>query len=153
MLHRICYRYTSGHFVKEVFLIIYSCVNVPPSSQVTDKDTERLSAFFSRNTYISGKYADEDSFSKLDTHIQSLPGGTEANRLFYLALPPTVYHDVSKNIRTCCMSTKSVHFSCQLLLCHTVNSFHRSMQSPKPSPFVMSVKVVLLHLRFPSNKM
>ncbi|KAF3860717.1 hypothetical protein F7725_000972 [Dissostichus mawsoni] len=58
------------------------------------------------NTYISGKYADEDSFSKLDTHIQSLPGGTEANRLFYLALPPTVYHDVSKNIRTCCMSKK-----------------------------------------------
>ncbi|KAJ4934400.1 hypothetical protein JOQ06_007195, partial [Pogonophryne albipinna] len=74
--------------------------------KVTDKDAERLSAFFSRNTYISGKYADEDSFSKLDTHIQSLPGGTEANRLFYLALPPTVYHDVSKNIRTCCMSTK-----------------------------------------------
>ncbi|KAI9516204.1 glucose-6-phosphate 1-dehydrogenase [Dissostichus eleginoides] len=74
--------------------------------KVTDKDADRLSAFFSRNTYISGKYADEDSFSKLDTHIQSLPGGTEANRLFYLALPPTVYHDVSKNIRTCCMSKK-----------------------------------------------
>ena len=79
-----------------------------PLTQVTDTETERLSAFFSRNTYISGKYADEDSFTKLNTHILSLPGGPEANRLFYLALPPTVYHDVTKNIRHCCMSTKSV---------------------------------------------
>uniref|UniRef100_A0A8C4IPG8 glucose-6-phosphate dehydrogenase (NADP(+)) n=1 Tax=Dicentrarchus labrax TaxID=13489 RepID=A0A8C4IPG8_DICLA len=80
-----------------------------PYMKVTDTETERLSAFFSRNTYISGKYADDSSFSKLNTHILSLPGGPEANRLFYLALPPTVYHDVSKNIRHCCMSTKSVH--------------------------------------------
>ncbi|XP_051279983.1 glucose-6-phosphate 1-dehydrogenase isoform X2 [Dicentrarchus labrax] len=77
-----------------------------PYMKVTDTETERLSAFFSRNTYISGKYADDSSFSKLNTHILSLPGGPEANRLFYLALPPTVYHDVSKNIRHCCMSTK-----------------------------------------------
>uniref|UniRef100_A0A8C9Z121 glucose-6-phosphate dehydrogenase (NADP(+)) n=1 Tax=Sander lucioperca TaxID=283035 RepID=A0A8C9Z121_SANLU len=79
-----------------------------PYLKVTDKEAERLSAFFSRNSYISGKYADESSFSKLNTHILSLPGGPEANRLFYLALPPTVYHDVTKNIKHCCMSTKSV---------------------------------------------
>ncbi|XP_044068523.1 glucose-6-phosphate 1-dehydrogenase isoform X2 [Siniperca chuatsi] len=77
-----------------------------PYLKVTDTEAERLSAFFSRNTYISGKYGDESSFSKLNTHILSLPGGTEANRLFYLALPPTVYHDVSKNIKHYCMSTK-----------------------------------------------
>ncbi|XP_078111575.1 glucose-6-phosphate 1-dehydrogenase isoform X1 [Sander vitreus] len=77
-----------------------------PYLKVTDKEAERLSAFFSRNSYISGKYADESSFSKLNTHILSLPGGPEANRLFYLALPPTVYHDVTKNIKHCCMSTK-----------------------------------------------
>ncbi|CAB1453100.1 unnamed protein product [Pleuronectes platessa] len=77
-----------------------------PYLKVTNTDAERLSAFFSRNTYISGKYVDESSFSKLNTHIQSLPGGTAANRLFYLALPPTVYHDVTKNIKHHCMSTK-----------------------------------------------
>uniref|UniRef100_A0A3Q3WUX4 Glucose-6-phosphate 1-dehydrogenase n=1 Tax=Mola mola TaxID=94237 RepID=A0A3Q3WUX4_MOLML len=48
----------------------------------------------------------DSSFSKLNTHILSLPGGSVANRLFYLALPPTVYHDVTKNIKHCCMSTK-----------------------------------------------
>ncbi|XP_036959415.1 glucose-6-phosphate 1-dehydrogenase isoform X2 [Acanthopagrus latus] len=77
-----------------------------PYLKVTDTETDRLSAFFSRNTYISGKYADETSFTKLNEHILSLPGGTEANRLFYLALPPTVYHDVTKNIKQCCMATK-----------------------------------------------
>lgn len=87
-------------------------------TQVTDTDAERLSVFFSRNTYISGKYGDKNSFSNLNTHILTLPGGAEANRLFYLALPPTVYHDVTKNIRHQCMSTKSVDTI--LLLNHIV---------------------------------
>lgn len=78
-------------------------------AQVADTEVDRLSAFFGRNTYVSGKYVDGDSFSKLNTHIESLPGGPGANRLFYLALPPTVYHDVTKNIKHHCMSTKSVH--------------------------------------------
>uniref|UniRef100_A0A673JXL7 glucose-6-phosphate dehydrogenase (NADP(+)) n=1 Tax=Sinocyclocheilus rhinocerous TaxID=307959 RepID=A0A673JXL7_9TELE len=67
---------------------------------------ERLAAFFSRNSYISGKYVDESSFANLNTHLLSLPGGAQANRLFYLALPPSVYHDVTKNIKHQCMSTK-----------------------------------------------
>uniref|UniRef100_A0A3P8X4J1 glucose-6-phosphate dehydrogenase (NADP(+)) n=1 Tax=Cynoglossus semilaevis TaxID=244447 RepID=A0A3P8X4J1_CYNSE len=74
--------------------------------KATDTEAERLSAFFSRNTYISGKYDDEGSFVKLNSHVLSLPGGAEANRLFYLALPPTVYHDVTKNISLHCMSSK-----------------------------------------------
>lgn len=77
-----------------------------PYLKVSDSEAERLAAFFRRNTYISGKYADESSFSTLNTHLLSLPGGHEANRLFYLALPPTVYHDVTRNIKHQCMSTK-----------------------------------------------
>ncbi|XP_063320371.1 glucose-6-phosphate 1-dehydrogenase [Pelmatolapia mariae] len=77
-----------------------------PYLKVADTEVDRLSTFFGRNTYVSGKYADGDSFSKLNTHIESLPGGLGANRLFYLALPPTVYHDVTKNIKHHCMSTK-----------------------------------------------
>ena len=74
--------------------------------QTVGSEAEKLKEFFSRNTYISGRYAEEDSFAKLHTHIQTLPGGVDANRLFYMALPPTVYHDVSKNIKHHCMSTK-----------------------------------------------
>lgn len=92
-------------------LTISVCVCVHTASvfsslQAVDSEAERLAAFFSRNSYISGKYVDESSFANLNTHLLSLPGGAEANRLFYLALPPSVYHDVTKNIKHQCMSTK-----------------------------------------------
>ncbi|XP_051912905.1 glucose-6-phosphate 1-dehydrogenase-like [Hippocampus zosterae] len=77
-----------------------------PYMKVTDGEGERLSTFFSRNSYLSGRYDDAGSFRKLDTHVSSLPGGAEANRLFYLALPPTVYHHVCTNISGHCMSPK-----------------------------------------------
>ncbi|KAK7131971.1 hypothetical protein R3I93_018507 [Phoxinus phoxinus] len=77
-----------------------------PYMKAVDSEAERLAAFFSRNSYISGKYVEESSFANLNTHLLSLPGGAEANRLFYLALPPSVYHDVTKNIKHQCMSTK-----------------------------------------------
>ncbi|CAB1336231.1 unnamed protein product [Coregonus sp. 'balchen'] len=76
-----------------------------PYMKVADSEAERLSVFFSRNSYVSGKYTEESAFSNLHTHLLSLPGGSEANRLFYLALPPSVYHDVTKNIKHHCMST------------------------------------------------
>lgn len=79
--------------------------------QVTDEDSASLSAFFSKNSYLSGRYNDGSSFDKLNIHLSSLPGGADANRVFYLALPPTVYHHVSTNIRTHCMSHKSVSVS------------------------------------------
>ncbi|KAM9431422.1 glucose-6-phosphate 1-dehydrogenase isoform 2-T3 [Salvelinus alpinus] len=77
-----------------------------PYLKVADSEAERLSVFFSRNSYVSGKYTEESAFSNLHTHLLSLPGGGEANRLFYLALPPSIYHDVTKNIKHHCMSTK-----------------------------------------------
>ncbi|XP_034732917.1 glucose-6-phosphate 1-dehydrogenase-like [Etheostoma cragini] len=77
-----------------------------PHMKVTVEESERLSAFFSKNSYLSGWYDDDGSFAQLAAHLLSLPGGADANRLFYLALPPTVYNFVSKNIRTHCMSRK-----------------------------------------------
>ncbi|KAM8864247.1 glucose-6-phosphate 1-dehydrogenase-like isoform 2-T2 [Spinachia spinachia] len=77
-----------------------------PHMKVTDKDIECLSAFFSKNSYLSGKYDDGSSFTQLDSHLSSLPGAAEAKRLFYLALPATVYQHVSTNIRDYCMSRK-----------------------------------------------
>ncbi|XP_070696035.1 glucose-6-phosphate 1-dehydrogenase-like isoform X2 [Pempheris klunzingeri] len=77
-----------------------------PHMKITDEESESLSAFFSKNSYLRGSYDDDSSFTELSAHLSSLPGGADANRLFYLALPPTVYHDVSTNIRTHCMSHK-----------------------------------------------
>uniref|UniRef100_A0A8C3GBI0 glucose-6-phosphate dehydrogenase (NADP(+)) n=1 Tax=Cyclopterus lumpus TaxID=8103 RepID=A0A8C3GBI0_CYCLU len=77
-----------------------------PHMKVTDEDSECLSAFFSKNSYLSGMYDDDSSFTQLDAHLSSLPRGADANRLFYLALPPTVYQHVSTNINTHCMSRR-----------------------------------------------
>ncbi|XP_069065382.1 glucose-6-phosphate 1-dehydrogenase isoform X1 [Pleurodeles waltl] len=75
-----------------------------PNFKVTAADQQKLDQFFDRNSYISGQYNDQTSFEKLNTHINSLPNGKIANRLFYLALPPSVYEDVTRNIRLTCMS-------------------------------------------------
>ncbi|XP_069544964.1 glucose-6-phosphate 1-dehydrogenase-like isoform X1 [Brachyistius frenatus] len=77
-----------------------------PHMKVTDEERDCLSVFFSRNSYLSGRYDDSSSFDQLDSHLSSLPGGADGNRLFYLALPPSVYHHVSTNIRNHCMSSK-----------------------------------------------
>lgn len=87
---------------------VFSGIIVQHFPQVTDEESECLSAFFSKNSYLRGRYDDDSSFSQLNAHLSSLPGGADANRLFYLALPPTVYHHVSANIRTHGMSRKSV---------------------------------------------
>lgn len=108
--------------VSKIFSYAHVFVNALTSSpQAADSEADRLSTFFSRNTYVSGKYSEESSFSALHTHLLTLPGGAEANRLFYLALPPTVYHDVTKNIKHHCMCSKLVHNSLiQYVYMHTI---------------------------------
>ncbi|XP_068185396.1 glucose-6-phosphate 1-dehydrogenase-like isoform X2 [Antennarius striatus] len=77
-----------------------------PHMKVKEEEGEHLSAFFSKNSYIRGQYDDGSSFARLNSHLSSLPGGDGTNRLFYLALPPTVYHHVTTNVRAHCMSSK-----------------------------------------------
>ncbi|KAJ0036818.1 hypothetical protein NQD34_005495 [Periophthalmus magnuspinnatus] len=75
-----------------------------PYMKITDEESDCLEAFFRKNSYVSGRYDDAISFNQLNAHLLSLPDGAEANRLFYLALPPTVYQSVTTNIRTHCIS-------------------------------------------------
>lgn len=87
---------------------VFSGIIVQHFPQVTDEESECLSAFFGKNSYLRGRYDDDNCFAQLSAHLSSLPGGADASRLFYLALPPTVYREVSTNIRAHCMSHKSV---------------------------------------------
>lgn len=89
-------------------LIVRSQTLLEIYPQVTNEQNEFLSMFFSKNSYVRGRYDDSSSFAELSHHLSSLPGGSDANRLFYLALPPTVYQQVSTNINTQCMSDKCV---------------------------------------------
>jgi len=73
---------------------------------------EKIDDFKKVCTYVSGGYEDDPSFQKLNTHIESIEKGyksAEANRLFYLALPPSVFIPVTKHLRQNCYSTKGVN--------------------------------------------
>nr|KAF6359758.1 glucose-6-phosphate dehydrogenase [Myotis myotis] len=75
-----------------------------PFFKATPEEKARLEEFFARNSYVSGQYDQAASYEHLNDHINTLCQGSQANRLFYLALPPTVYEAVTKNIRETCMS-------------------------------------------------
>ncbi|KAF6161397.1 hypothetical protein GIB67_009276 [Kingdonia uniflora] len=70
---------------------------------------EDLSKFLQLIKYVNGSYDGEEGFRLLDKEIseheisKNSHGGT-SRRLFYLALPPSVYPSVSKMIRNYCMN-------------------------------------------------
>ncbi|XP_066063350.1 glucose-6-phosphate 1-dehydrogenase-like [Chamaea fasciata] len=74
-----------------------------PYLKVTPEDGPRLAAFLSLQSFVRGQYGDEASFRALDAHLRGLPGGDHAHRLFYLALPPSVYTPVTQHLRALCM--------------------------------------------------
>ncbi|ELK33021.1 Glucose-6-phosphate 1-dehydrogenase [Myotis davidii] len=75
-----------------------------PFFKASPEEKAELEAFFARHSYVSGQYEQAASYEHLDGHINALCQGSQANRLCYLALPPTVYEAVTTNIRETCMS-------------------------------------------------
>ncbi|KAG4927104.1 hypothetical protein JHK85_053590 [Glycine max] len=80
-----------------------------PSKDFSPEQLEEVSKFLHLIKYVSGSYDSEDSFCNLDKEISEhelLKNSTEGSsrRLFYLALPPSVYPSVCKMIKTCCMN-------------------------------------------------
>ena len=77
--------------------------NIWRNVQVAQDDKKKLDEFFAVNSYVQGSYDTAADFKKLDGEIMKLakPG---ANRLFYLALPPSTYESVATMIKATCMS-------------------------------------------------
>ncbi|KAF7790827.1 hypothetical protein EIP86_001784 [Pleurotus ostreatoroseus] len=74
----------------------------------SDEDKTKLDQFKAAATYISGGYEDDESFQKLNDHIKELESqfqGNERNRLFYLALPPSVFIPVAAHLKGNCYTT------------------------------------------------
>ncbi len=72
--------------------------------QVKDDEVSKLEAFWGVNTYVKGSYTERDAFENLNSEIKRIEEGRTGNRLFYLALPPSVFAPVTSNIKGCCMS-------------------------------------------------
>jgi glucose-6-phosphate 1-dehydrogenase len=88
------------------------------------KDLERqLDEFCGLCSYVSGQYDRDDSFYALDSHLKELEKGKkEAHRLFYMALPPSVFTIVSQHLKRCCYPTKGI---ARVIVSRFVESLHR----------------------------
>ncbi|XP_066284918.1 glucose-6-phosphate 1-dehydrogenase-like isoform X3 [Branchiostoma lanceolatum] len=71
--------------------------------KLQDDEKDKFEEFWKMNSYVKGSYTERTDFEHLNQEINTLPKGDLAHRLFYLALPPTVFKDVSSNVRLCCM--------------------------------------------------
>lgn len=69
-------------------------------------EEERFDEFWNINYYISGNYDSRTDFEKLNQELSTHEKTPIANRIFYLALPPTVFEPVTVHIRNACMAPK-----------------------------------------------
>jgi glucose-6-phosphate 1-dehydrogenase len=56
---------------------------------------DRMTEFLSRCTYVSGQYDSRDAFLDLYQVMRSVEGDTPPNRMYYLAIPPSVFLEVA----------------------------------------------------------
>lgn len=70
---------------------------------------QQLDEFCSFCTYISGQYDQDESFINLRKHLEELEQGRkETHRVFYMALPPSVFITVSQHLKRNCYPTKGI---------------------------------------------
>lgn len=70
----------------------------------TDEDAKKVEEFKEISSYVSGQYDTDDGFIELRKHIEELEKGPvseglKRDRLFYLALPPSVFGQVAAHLK------------------------------------------------------
>jgi glucose-6-phosphate 1-dehydrogenase len=69
----------------------------------TKEIEEQLNSFCELCTYVSGQYDQDESFVNLTKHLEEIESGhKEQNRIFYMALPPSVFITVSDQLKRNC---------------------------------------------------
>jgi len=66
-------------------------------------EEEMLEQFWTSNFYVAGSYDTQRDFEMLNQEMSGVEKG-HANRLFYLALPPSVFKPVTSMLKAACMS-------------------------------------------------
>lgn len=85
---------------------VRSYIKVP-----TKEIEEQLDQFCQLCTYVSGQYDQDDSFINLNKHLEEVEQGRqgkEQNRVFYMALPPSVFITVSEQLKRNCYPKKGL---------------------------------------------
>ncbi len=87
-----------------------------PSDSASDAERrtheEKLKQFTSISSYISGAYDKDDGFIQLTKMMEKLEakqGGATPNRMFYMALPPSVFTVVAAGLKKNCYTDKGIN--------------------------------------------
>lgn len=77
---------------------VKSYIKVP-----TQEMEDSLEGFCKLCSYVSGQYDQDESFAALNQHLEDIEAGRpEQNRVFYMALPPSVFITVSQHLKKNC---------------------------------------------------
>lgn len=77
-----------------------------PWFKVLEGEEQKADDFWKANSYVAGSYDQRRDFELLSQECASFEKqGCPANRLFYLALPPSVFEPVTSSIKETCMSS------------------------------------------------
>jgi glucose-6-phosphate 1-dehydrogenase len=68
-----------------------------------------LEEFKERLHYVSGQYDVREDFERLRVVLDAVEGDKGSLRVFYLALPPAVFHSVSKQIKESVYDARFTH--------------------------------------------
>ncbi|XP_021946745.1 glucose-6-phosphate 1-dehydrogenase isoform X1 [Folsomia candida] len=77
-----------------------------PYMSVKPDESEAYEQFWQVNDYVAGSYDGRRDFELLNQEIAKKEKNAAANRLFYLALPPSVFEPVTSSLRNTCMATR-----------------------------------------------
>ncbi|CAF1150233.1 unnamed protein product [Adineta ricciae] len=76
--------------------------NAAKYMKVQDDEREKYEQFIKINSYVHGSYDKAEDFERLNKETNKISGQATAHRFFYLALPPSVYGNVSEMISKHC---------------------------------------------------
>jgi glucose-6-phosphate 1-dehydrogenase len=89
---------------KEYIQRVRSYIKTP-----TKEIEQQLDDFCGICTYVDGQYDKDESFQKLDDALKEIEKGRpQTHRLFYMALPPSVFTVVSEHLKRCCYPTNGI---------------------------------------------
>ena len=70
-----------------------------------EKVKQKIEEFKAISTYVSGAYDEAEAFENLNAHLEAIEANyqtKERNRIFYLALPPSVFISVTERLKRHC---------------------------------------------------
>ncbi|XP_058798902.1 glucose-6-phosphate 1-dehydrogenase-like, partial [Phymastichus coffea] len=78
--------------------------SVEPYVTVNPREKKLYDEFWSLNAYISGSGTEDADYETIRKAIDEFEDGAEGNRLFYLAIPPTVFMNATSQIKRVAMA-------------------------------------------------